>query len=273
MASSRFIAWLWASSCWQSISRAVADSVRADRYDGLSAAELSTRAAVPHVELFDVVASTMDEAHALAASGAGAGTVVLSDAQAAGRGRTGKRWSSPPRGVWMTLIERPADPSALDVLSLRIGLAAARTLDAFTAEPVRLKWPNDLYVDDAKLAGVLVEARWRGDRLDWVAIGLGVNMARPDDQPGAAFLDAGTSRSEVLCGLLPELRAAAAMTGVLTRDEMDEYGARDLARGRGCVEPVRGRVLGIANTGELLVELADSTARVRSGSLVLEAQE
>ena len=212
----------------------------------------------------------MDEAHAFAADGAEAGTLVVADSQAAGRGRNGKRWTSPPRGVWMTLIERPADSSALDVLSLRIGLAAARALDTFAAEPVRVKWPNDLYVDDAKLAGVLVEARWRGDRLDWVAIGLGVNMDPPPGQSGAAVLEAGTSRTDVIAALLPELRAAKAMLGVLTGDEMDEYAARDLARGRLCTEPMRGRVVGIAATGELLVEIADSVARVRSGSLVLQ---
>jgi len=222
--------------------------------------------------LFEVVGSTMDEAHSLASDGAPAGTIVIADSQASGRGRNGKRWSSPPRGVWMTVIERPDDPSVLDVLSLRIGLAAARALDTFAAEPVRVKWPNDLYVDSAKLAGVLVEARWRGDRLDWVAIGLGVNMDQPPDQT-AAVLEAGTSRIDVLCALLPELRAAAAMSGPLTQDEMDEYAARDLARGRACTEPVRGRVIGIAPTGELLVELADSVARVRTGSLVLGAAD
>jgi BirA family transcriptional regulator, biotin operon repressor / biotin---[acetyl-CoA-carboxylase] ligase len=249
---------------------AAADTRPAIRYDGLSATELAERADVPRIELFDVVGSTMDEAHALASDGAVAGTVVLADSQAAGRGRNGKRWLSPPRGVWMTLIERPADPSALDVLSLRIGLAAARALDTFAAEPVRVKWPNDLYVESAKLAGVLVEARWHGDRLDWVAIGLGVNMDPPPDQ-AAAVLEAGTSRIDVVCALLPELRGAASMSGSLTQDEMNEYAARDLARGRVCTEPVRGRVTGIAPTGELLVELADSIARIRTGSLVLQS--
>jgi BirA family biotin operon repressor/biotin-[acetyl-CoA-carboxylase] ligase len=251
--------------------RAVADTVPATRYDGLGAAELATRAGVPRVELFDVVGSTMDEAHRCAAAGAVAGTLVLADSQSTGRGRNRKRWVSPPRGVWMTLIERPADASALDVLSLRMGLAAARALDAFSAEPVRLKWPNDLYVDDAKLAGILVEARWRGDRPDWVAIGLGVNMELPPDQPAAAMLDPDTSRVAVICALGPELRTAAATPGMLTPDEMEEYAARDLARGRNCVAPVCGRVAGIATSGELLVELADSVARVRSGSLVLDA--
>lgn len=251
----------------------VAESAPDLRYDGLTAADIARRGNVSRVELFDVVGSTMDEAHALATAGAEAGTVVLADSQAAGRGRSGKRWSSPPRGIWLTLIERPPDPSALDVLSLRIGLAAARALDAFATEPVRLKWPNDLYVDDAKLGGVLVEARWRGDRLDWVAIGLGVNMDRPPDQSAAAVLEAGTSRVEVISALLSELRPVAGMLGVLTPEELDEYAARDLVRGRMCIEPLRGRVVGISASGELLVELADSIARVRSGSLVLEVPE
>jgi BirA family transcriptional regulator, biotin operon repressor / biotin---[acetyl-CoA-carboxylase] ligase len=250
--------------------RAVAEARTAERYDGLSATELAARAGVPRVELFDVVSSTMDAAHASAAAGAVAGTVVLADAQSAGRGRSGKHWSSPPRGVWLTLVERPENPSALDVLSLRIGLAAARSLDAFSAEPVRVKWPNDLYIGNSKLAGILVEARWRGERLDWVAIGLGVNVDPPPEQPAAAALEPGTSRIDVVCTLIPELRSAAATVGVLTDEEMDEYAARDLARGRMCAEPVRGRVMGISPSGELLVELADSVVRVRSGSLILE---
>lgn len=246
-----------------------AESRRVERYDGLTAQDLAERAGLVHLELFDIVGSTMDEAHSLAADGAESGTLILADSQAMGRGRNGKRWASPPRGVWMTLIERPSDPSVIDVLSLRVGLAAARALDAFAPEPIRLKWPNDLYLDGAKLAGVLVEARWRGERLDWVAIGLGVNMDPPPGQ-SAATLESGTSRADVISALMPELAEAARATGSLTSDEMDEFGARDLARGRTCTEPMRGRVMGIAPTGELLVEIADSIARVRSGSLVLE---
>ncbi len=212
----------------------------------------------------------MDEAHILAAAGCAAGTVVIADSQLAGRGRTGKRWSSPPRGIWMTIVERPADSSALDVLSLRVGLAAAEVLDAYAAEPVRLKWPNDLYVDDCKLGGVLVEARWRGDRLDWVAIGIGVNVQLPEDQTGAASLEPGSVRADVACWLVQGIRAAAAVSGTLRQDELEQYATRDLARGRLCTEPLRGRVVGIAGSGELLIEIADSIARVRTGSLVLE---
>lgn len=239
-------------------------------YEGLSAVELTLRLGLPSVLVFDTVTSTMDEAHAQGSVGAGPGTLVLAEEQTAGRGRNGRRWSSPARGIWLTLIERPTDVAALDVLSLRVGLAAARALDQFAPEPLRLKWPNDLYIDTNKLAGTLVEARWRGDRPEWVAIGFGVNMAPSEEHPGAASLEPGTSRVDVLSALIPEIRAAAAGTGPLTAWEMDEYSARDMARGRSCSEPRRGRVLGIAPSGELLIELADSVARVRAGSLVLD---
>src|SRR5438132_4074488 len=112
----------------------------------------------------------MDVAHEIARRGAPAGTIVLADAQTSGRGRGGSSWiSEPGQGIWITLIERPADPSSFDVLSLRIGLHAARALDLFASEPVRIKWPNDLYVEGAKLGGVLIEARWRNLELEWVA--------------------------------------------------------------------------------------------------------
>jgi BirA family biotin operon repressor/biotin-[acetyl-CoA-carboxylase] ligase len=170
----------------------------------------------------------------------------------------------------MTLIEHPSDRTALDVLSLRIGLGAAHALDEFAAEPLRLKWPNDVYLEHRKLAGVLVETRWRAESPEWVAIGFGVNVVPPDDQPNAAGLEPGTRRVDVLPGLVRELRSAAASEGVLRDDELEEFNARDMARGKECVEPVRGRVRGITPGGELLVELADATVKVRSGSLVLE---
>lgn len=170
----------------------------------------------------------------------------------------------------MTLVERPANTSGLDVLSLRVGLRAARALDRFAPEPVRLKWPNDLFVEGRKLAGILIEARWRESRLDWVAIGVGVNVCAPVDFPLAGSLDNGTRRIEVLTDLVPSLRLAAKAIGNLSSVELAEWDARDLARGRVCREPARGIVEGITSGGELLVALADSVARFRTGSLVLD---
>ena len=246
----------------------VADSAT---LDGASREALEEMLELPRIEVLDSAPSTMDVAHRLAGEGAPAGTLVIADEQTAGRGRGGKGWqSSPGAGLWMTLIERPRDASGIGVLSLRVGLAAAGALDRFAAEPIRVKWPNDLYVDQDKLAGILVEARWREQSVEWVAIGLGVNVAQPDGVEMATGLEPGTRRLDVLQELLPAVRSAAERSGALSDSEMQEFEARDLARGRVCVEPALGRVAGITPTGELLVALADSVAKFRSGSLILE---
>jgi len=226
---------------------------------------------LPRVELLESTTSTLDVAHRIAADGAPAGTLVIANEQTAGRGRGGKSWQSAPgAGLWLTLIERPTHTSGLGVLSLRAGLAAAEALDRFAPEPIRLKWPNDLYVDRGKLAGILVEARWREQSVEWVAVGLGLNVRRPESVEGAAGLEPGTDRLDVLAELVPALRAAAGAAGPLQSDELEEFDARDLARGRKCTQPAIGRVAGITPAGELLIALADSVASFRSGSLVLE---
>ena len=102
---------------------------------------------------------------------------------------------------------------------------------------------------------------------------MGVNVTAPDDVPLAGSLDPGTRRIEVLEELVPSIRSAAKCSGVLRPIEMIEWNARDLARGRHCSEPARGVVEGISPAGELLVALADSVARFRSGSLVLDPRQ
>ena len=241
------------------------------RFDGATREELEQTLDLPLVELLDTTTSTLDVAHRLASTGAPSGTLILANEQTAGRGREGKSWqSSAGAGLWLTLIERPKDTSGLGVLSLRVGLVAAEALDRFAAEPIRLKWPNDLYIDRGKVAGILVEARWRQSVVEWVAIGLGVNVRVPDNIVSSAGLEPGTDRLDVLTELVPGLRAAARAQGPLRPEEMEEFNARDLARGKTCVQPALGRVAGISATGELLVALADSVTPYRSGSLVLE---
>lgn len=238
-------------------------------YDGRDAATLARLLGVPRVVAFDATASTMDDAHSMAAVGAPAGTIVIADRQDAGRGRHGRRWASAHgQGIWMTVIERPNDPRAIEVLSLRVGLRAARALDRFAPAVVGLKWPNDLFLGDGKLAGILIEARWRAERVDWVAIGIGVNVREPANVASAAALRAGTSRLDVLGELVPAIRAAAAARGPLSPTELAAYGTRDIGRGRACVQPVTGEVQGINEAGELLVNTAGAVRAFREGSLI-----
>ena len=236
---------------------------------GHDAPTLERALALPRVLAEQSLSSTMDAAHALAADGAPAGTLVLAEEQHAGRGRGGNRWRSAPRaGIWMTLIERPADTSGLEVLSLRVGLRLAPVLERWTNGPVRLKWPNDLYTNDAKLAGVLIEARWRDQRPDWVAIGIGINLVEAmGDLPTSALnhVDAATVVAEVV----PALRAAAFARGPLSEPELAEFAARDFTRGRRVSSPGIGTASGITAEGELVVESSAGLTTYRSGSLVL----
>ena len=237
-------------------------------YDGNTAAALAHLLAVPRVIVFDSTESTMDDAHSAAAVGAPGGTIVIADRQAAGRGRNGRRWASEAgQGIWMTIIERPNDPRALDVLSVRVGLRAARALDRYATTRVGLKWPNDLYVRDGKLAGILIEARWRANRIDWVAIGIGVNVRMPSGVASAAALVGSPSRVDVLAELVPAVRSAAAARELLASAELAEYSERDVARGRACLEPAHGEVRGINESGELLVDTGQGVRAFRDGSL------
>jgi BirA family biotin operon repressor/biotin-[acetyl-CoA-carboxylase] ligase len=143
-------------------------------------------------------------------------------------------------------------------------------VEPFADEPVRLKWPNDLYLADRKLAGVLVEARWRDGRPEWVAIGFGMNVLAPEDVPHAAQLRPGVRRPEVLAALVPALRTAAAARGPLAESELRAFAERDLALGRTVSAPIAGRVAGLTPSGELRVETPDGrVATARHGSLVL----
>lgn len=242
-------------------------------YDGWDGRSLAIQFGVPGVVVHDRVGSTLDAAHALAEAGAVAGTLVLADEQTAGRGRGGKRWSSEPgTGLWITFIERPDDPAAIEVLSLRLGLRAAAVLDAFAGEPVQLKWPNDLYLSSGKLAGILVEARWQEQRISWVAVGMGVNVRAPGGVEGASGLRPGTSRVDVLRALVPALRGASLQSGSLTATELEEFASRDLARGRRCAAPRPGRIAGITATGGLRIAAEGGDVIVRSGSLELEEE-
>lgn len=245
--------------------------VRVDGIDGIDAVALAARLGLPECALYDRVGSTMDLAHAAAQRGAGAGTLVLADSQDAGRGRGGNRWASlPGRGLWMTLIERPLSARGLDVLSLRLGLYVAEALDVVSTERVRLKWPNDLYAGAGKLGGILVEARWRDQRVEWVAIGIGLNVVAPGDVASATGLAPGITRLAVLERILPALRAAAAVEGPLSDAELARYAARDFTAGRRVVQPAVGVVVRISAAGELVVDTDAGQVACRSGSLVFE---
>jgi BirA family biotin operon repressor/biotin-[acetyl-CoA-carboxylase] ligase len=125
----------------------------------------------------EVCESTNDEAAARAAAGAPHGAVVTAAAQLRGRGRLGRPWYSPPgENLYLSCVLRPVVPVAsLPPVTLAAGVAVAEAVAAFGVRAA-VKWPNDVVVGPRKLAGILTEMTTRGDRLDFVILGIGVNL-------------------------------------------------------------------------------------------------
>jgi BirA family biotin operon repressor/biotin-[acetyl-CoA-carboxylase] ligase len=239
-------------------------------WDGFTAEALARRCEAPRLELLAETDSTLDVAHALADRGAPAGTVVVADSQRAGRGRQGRSWSSQMgRGVWCTVIERPTDAKILDVLSIRIGIRLAESLDSLAAagETVLVKWPNDLVVGRGKVGGILTEARWSGSVIGWVAVGVGVNVVPPEDIPTAAGLESGTRRADVLQAIVRAVRASAGIRGELTQDELRRFAARDALAQRPVVSPARGIAAGISASGALQIDTSHGREEHRAGTV------
>jgi BirA family biotin operon repressor/biotin-[acetyl-CoA-carboxylase] ligase len=237
--------------------------------DGLGEEALARAVGAPRVEHHESIGSTMDRAHQLAELGAPSGTIVVADEQIAGRGRHGRKWSSARgQGLWLTVMCRAVPVSGLDVLSIRIGLELAPALDPFATGPVGLKWPNDLLVAGRKLGGVLVEARWRDVVVEWVAVGVGVNLVTPEGWPDAAALRTGSRRSDVLRAIFHAVVSACSASGDLTSEEMQQYGERDAVRDVLLAEPAPGYARGITSNGALIVETEKGRELFRRGSFV-----
>jgi len=250
--------------------------------DGIPAAVLARRWGVPQCGVFRTLSSSLDAIHDLGAQGAPAGTVVLAEEQTAGRGRDGRTWRSPPGGVWLGMLLRPPLPAA-GVLSLRIGLVLADVVEAVLGvRPTALsgpragvKWPNDVLVDDRKVAGILCESRWQGDALQWLGVGIGINVTNeiPVDLAARAValreLRPGARRIDVLDQLIPALLRLAAHGGQLTEFECAAFARRDWLRGRHIRSPLAGRAAGIRPDGALLVDTGAGTTMVRDGHVEL----
>ena len=131
--------------------------------------------------------STNAEALRRARVGAADGTVVVADEQTAGRGRRGRSWISAPGNLFMTILVRPPEGSAVAQLSFVAAVALGEALPPGT--DFRFKWPNDLLVEGRKIAGILVEADGGA-----AAVGIGVNTARTPDGVRETAADLGGRR-------------------------------------------------------------------------------
>jgi BirA family transcriptional regulator, biotin operon repressor / biotin---[acetyl-CoA-carboxylase] ligase len=261
---------------------------RAERWEGATADELAARWGLPAVHLYQRVGSTNDVARALAEAGVPAGTAVLAEEQVAGRGRSGRQWSSPPGpGVWLSLVLRPQGVGSPGLLPILVGLAAADALDAFVRpQRVALKWPNDLQLAGRKLAGILCEGSWDAGGGGFVVAGIGINVLHSTDDFPPELRSAATSlriaggwgppRAEVAGAVAASIhRRLATAPAELGGALLETLASRDALAGRAVRvtggEELVGTALGISPAGALLLRTAGGALRsVRSGTVRLD---
>lgn len=146
--------------------------------------------------------STQNVAASLAEAGAKEGTVVVAEEQTLGRGRLGRSWASSRGGLWFTVLLRPTGFGASHLLSLAAGVAVAKALQGLFGVDAKLKWPNDVLVEERKVAGILVEGSAEADKLRYALVGIGLNVNNdlPRELHGTAL-----SLKEVLGRPLPRV--------------------------------------------------------------------
>lgn len=233
-------------------------------------------------EWHERLGSTSDRVKALAREGAPEWTVVLADVQTHGRGREGRLWSSPAGGLYVSVLMRPRFPQ-LGLLSLAAGVAVAEAA-AEHGVAVELKWPNDVQVEGRKLAGILAESASGPSGVEWVCVGIGVNVAVPlaalpvELRPRVACLaESGSTPpvATVAAAVLAWLRvwydalgsSPASVVAAWRRRAVAWWG--ETVEIRTGEETLRGRLADVDDEGALLVTTADGRSRrVISGEVV-----
>lgn len=130
------------------------------------------------IHYFDYLSSTMDLAMQLGMQGAGDGTLVLAEAQTKGRGRLGRSWFSPKyKGIYLSLILRPKlAPAVSPILTLLSAVSICEAVKNVTGLEAQIKWPNDVFIQNKKFAGILTEMNAEVDKVNFVVIGIGLNV-------------------------------------------------------------------------------------------------
>lgn len=127
---------------------------------------------------FEETGSTNDEAFHLGVAGAPEGTVVIAESQMAGKGRMQRAWHSPPEAnIYTSIILRPLFEAArAPQVSIATGVAVAEMLEDYCPDKVRLKWPNDVLIGEKKICGILSQMKMSGAAIDFIVVGIGINV-------------------------------------------------------------------------------------------------
>ena len=233
------------------------------------------------------IGSTNDLAAERASAGADNGTVIIAEEQTKGRGRLGRHWhSAPVSGAYLSILLRPPfAPDKAPGVSLLTGLALVECLQSYCPDKVQIKWPNDVYIDGRKVAGILTELSADSDRIHHLVVGMGININQTDSDFPAEISYLATSVS-IACGR--EINRVELVRRFLQHFESEyvSFCSDGLA---GCIDRLRGysylngrqvtlvsgnrtiegKAIGIGPDGALLVERDGETMAITCGEVTV----
>jgi BirA family biotin operon repressor/biotin-[acetyl-CoA-carboxylase] ligase len=240
---------------------------------------LDTKIIGRQVVSFDSVSSTIETASELARKGAPEGTVVVADAQSGGRGRLGRKWSSPPGvGIWTSIILRPAiPPRDAPKLTLLAAVTVATVLREGYTLAAEIKWPNDVVVSGRKICGALTELVAEQDAVRYVITSFGLNVNQTRAKFPAEVRDVATSirieagrmqdRPDVFRRVLREFdRQYARFSESNGREVLDQWRMLSGTLGKRVTVQLRdGKIEGIAkdveHDGSLIIDVGGGVVR------------
>lgn len=250
---------------------------------------LNTKFIAKNLYLYNEVGSTNTLAKYLAKNGIENGSVVISEKQNNGRGRTGKSWESPLGGVWMSIILSPeVDISKIPLITITTGVAVAIALEKIGVHNPEIKWPNDIMINGKKVCGILTEAVSNFNTIENIIVGVGIDANLSIEKlPGE--LQEITTTLEIELGkkvneniliklFLEEFeRVYELLKDDCVEDILREWRKRSYSVGK-LVEVRKPHqksydayVIGITKDGELVVEKNDGTfEKVISGECIIK---
>ncbi len=139
--------------------------------------DLKTETIGKRVYYFEEIDSTQNFAQQIALDRKENGTIVIAGKQTAGRGRLDRKWTSPKGGIWFSLIVHPKfDVSTSTLVPIAGAVALAKSIKSTLEVDVSVKWPNDITLDGKKVAGMLVDASFQTNNIDYMILGIGINF-------------------------------------------------------------------------------------------------
>jgi BirA family biotin operon repressor/biotin-[acetyl-CoA-carboxylase] ligase len=239
------------------------------------------------LEHVESLPSTSDACVEQARAGAPDGLAILADSQTAARGSRGRSWAVEPGNLYLSVLLRPRNPAeeaGAGQWALLAGVALIETLARFAAVPgdLRLKWPNDVLSDGAKLAGILVDAAMTASGgAEWLVVGVGANLASAPQIEGRRIAALGTpdgAPPSPLAVAQAFLTRIEAWRSVLAREGFAPVRAAWLGGAHPLGTPVtikeRSRVrtgvfAGLSAQGELLLSDGDTIHAISTGDVLL----